>query len=69
MPPFVEFIVITVVMLGAFFLVFLLIYLFALVLFPIERGISNAIWSHQTPPPPVPQKASSFKDFSKKHGS
>ncbi len=69
MPPFVEFIVITITMLGAFFLVFLLMYLFALVLFPIERGISNAIWSHQAPPPPpIPQKTS-FKDFSKKHGS
>ncbi|WP_041532215.1 hypothetical protein [Pelobacter propionicus] len=65
MPPFVEFIVITIIMLGAFFLVFLLMYLFALVLFPIERSISNAIWSHQAPPP-VPQK-SSFRDFSKKH--
>jgi hypothetical protein len=68
MPPFVEFIVITVIMLGAFFLVFLLMYLLALVLFPIERSISNMIWSHQAPPPPVPQKTS-FKDFSKKHGS
>lgn len=68
MPPVVEFIVITVIMLGAFFLVFLLMYLFALLLFPIERGISNVIWSHQTPPPPAPRKTS-FKDFSKKHGS
>lgn len=67
MPPFLECIVITFSMLGFFFLMFLLMYLIAVVLFPIERSISNAIWSHQAPPPPIPQKGS-FKDFSKKHG-
>jgi len=66
MPPFVEFLVITFTMLGAFFLMFLLMYLIAVVLFPIERSISNMIWSHQPPPPPVSKKAT-FKDFSKKH--
>ena len=66
MPPFVEFIVITFTMLGAFFLMFLLMYLVAVVLFPIERGISNMIWSHHSPTP-VPKKTT-FKDFSKKHG-
>ena len=67
MPPFVEFLVITFTMLGAFFLMFLLMYLIAVVLFPIERSISNMIWSHQTPPPVL--KKTNFKDFSKKHGS
>lgn len=66
MPPVIEFIVITFTMLGAFFLVFFLIFLLALLLVPIERGLSNMIWSHQTPYTPVPVKGS-FKDFSKKH--
>jgi hypothetical protein len=68
MPPIVEFLFITFTMLGAFFLMFLLMYLLAVVLFPIERGISDFIWSHQAPPPPLKPKPS-FKDFSKKHGS
>ncbi|NVN93501.1 MAG: hypothetical protein HXX11_23290 [Desulfuromonadales bacterium] len=68
MPPFVEFFVIVFTMLGAFFLMFLLMYLLAVVLFPLERSISEIIWSHQPQPPPVPQKTS-FKDFSKKHGT
>jgi hypothetical protein len=68
MPPFVEFLVITFTMLGAFFLMFLLMYLIAVVLFPIERSISNMIWSHHSPPSPVLKKTT-FKDFSKKHGS
>jgi hypothetical protein len=66
MPPIIEFIVITFTMLGAFFLVFFLIFLLALALFPIERGLSNMIWSQQPNYTPVPSKGS-FKDFSKKH--
>jgi len=66
MPPILEFITITFVMLGAFFLVFFLMFLLALLLFPIERGLSNLIWSNQPTHAPVPAKGS-FKDFSKKH--
>jgi hypothetical protein len=66
MPPFLEFFVITFTMLGAFAMVFLLMFLLALVLAPIERGLSDMIWSHQHPSAPLPGKGS-FKDFSKKH--
>jgi len=66
MPPYIEFFVVTFTMLGAFALVFLLMYLLALVLFPIERSLSNMIWSNQSTHTPLPVKGS-FKDFSKKH--
>ena len=67
MPPLLEFIVIIFTMMGAFFLMFLLMYLLAVVLFPLERSISKMIWSNQ--PPPAAVKKTSFKDFSKKHQS
>lgn len=68
MPPLVELVMIVVVMLGAFFLVFLLMFLLALFLSPIERSLSKVIWDMQAPPPPpVPAKKGSFKDFSRKH--
>jgi hypothetical protein len=66
MPSYIEFFVITFTMLGAFAVAFLLLYLLALVLFPLERSLSNMIWSHQTTHTPLPVKGS-FKDFSKKH--
>lgn len=66
MPPYVEFFVITITMLAAFFTVFLFMYLLALVLFPIERSLSNMIWSHKTDTASLTAKGS-FKDFSKKH--
>jgi len=55
MPPLLEFVVIIFTMMGAFFLMFLLMYLLAVVLFPIERSISKMIWSNQ-PPPAVAKK-------------
>ena len=66
MPPYIEFFVITFIMLGAFAMVFLLMFLLALVLFPIEKSLSNMIWSSQSANTPLPAKGS-FKDFSKKH--
>ena len=66
MPPIVQAIVITFTMLGAFFMIFFLIFLVALLLFPIERELSNLIWSSQPKHIPVTQKKT-FKDFSKKH--
>lgn len=67
MPPFIEMIVIIVVMMSAFFLVFLGMFLLALFLAPIERGITKLMFTKVSPTAPVPQKESSFKDFSKKH--
>jgi hypothetical protein len=50
-----------------FFLAFLVLYVLALTLAPIERGLSNYIWTLTTPPPPkVPLPTGSFRDFSKK---
>ena len=66
MPPFIELIVVVVIMIVACFTVFLLMFLLALFLAPIERSISKMIWAKpSTPAPAAPQ--GSFKDFSKKH--
>ena len=55
-------------MIVIFFLAFLVLYILALTLAPIERGLSNYIWAHTTPPPPkVPLPTGSFRDFSKKY--
>lgn len=53
-------------MITAFFVVFMLMFLLALFLAPIERGISKMIWAKSSTPAPTVQKGS-FKDFSKKH--
>jgi len=66
MPPFIEFFVVTFTMLGAFFLVFLLMFLLALFLAPIERELSKMVWASHPQPTIKPAKGS-FKDFSKKH--
>ncbi len=66
MPPYIEFFVVTFTMLGAFFLVFLLMFLLALFLAPIERELSKMVWANQPQPVIKPAKGS-FKDFSKKH--
>jgi len=67
MPPVVEVFFIVFTMMGAFFATFLLMYLLAIVLFPIEKGISDYVWKLQEPPPIKPAKTPSFKDFSKKY--
>jgi Na+-transporting methylmalonyl-CoA/oxaloacetate decarboxylase gamma subunit len=55
-------------MIVLFFLAFLVLYILALTLSPIERGLSNFIWAQTTPPPPkLPAPTGSFRDFSKKH--
>ena len=67
MPPFIEFFVVTFTMLGAFFMVFVLMFLLALFLSPIERELSKMVWSMHKPPQPIVKTAKGFKDFSKKH--
>lgn len=55
-------------MIVLFFLAFLVLYILALTLAPLERGLSNYIWSHGSPPPPKsPAPSGSFRDFSKKY--
>lgn len=59
---------ISVSMIVVFFLAFLMMFLLALFLSPIERGLSKFVWgltTHPTPPPTVPK--GSYRDFSKKH--
>ncbi len=68
MPLFVEVIMVVAVMLACFFGVFLLLFLFALALFPVEKSLSKMVWDMTAPPQKprqVPQPG--FKGFSEKH--
>ena len=67
MPVFVELIVVVVVMLGAFFGVFLLIFLFAMAMLPVEKSLSKVIWEMTAPPKrKTPAQEGGFKSFSQK---
>lgn len=67
MPIIVEAILMSMGMIIIFFLAFLVLYVLALTLVPIERGLSNYIWTHTAlPPPKAPLPTGSFRDFSKK---
>jgi hypothetical protein len=63
MPPIVELVVVVAAMIGSFFLVFLLMFLLALFLSPIERSLSKMVWDMMTPKKRAPQPRS-YKDFS-----
>ena len=68
MPVILEAILVSAGMLIIFALAFLAIYLLAIILSPIERGLSNMIWdatSHKKPAPALPKIT--FRDFSRKH--
>jgi hypothetical protein len=68
MPLFFEAILMSMGMLALFFLAFLLLFLLAVSLAPIERELSKYIWTATAPPPPkLPAPGGSFRDFSKKH--
>jgi hypothetical protein len=68
MSVIIEAILMSMGMLIIFSLSFLVLYILALTLAPIERGLSNYIWAHTTPPPPkIPLPTGSFRDFSKKY--
>lgn len=68
MPVILEAILASVGMLMIFSVAFFLIFLLAIIMSPIEKGLSKLIWDSTTPqkPLPAPPKGS-FKDFSKKH--
>lgn len=68
MPVILEAILISAGMLFIFFLAFVALYLLAVTMTPIERGLSKMIWDATTPkgPLPTPPKGT-FRDFSKKH--
>ncbi|MDD2499893.1 MAG: hypothetical protein PHN92_03615 [Geobacter sp.] len=70
MPLFVEAIMVVAIMLACFFGVFLLLFLFALALFPVEKSLSKMVWDMTTPKRrPVSQPQGGFKGFSEKHRS
>ena len=68
MPVVFEAILVAAGMLIIFGLAFLAIFLLAITMAPIERGLSKMIWDATAPkkPAPAPPKGS-FRDFSKKH--
>ncbi len=68
MPVVLEAILVSAGMLLIFGLAFLAIFLLAITMAPIERGLSKIIWDATAPkrPQPVLPKGS-FRDFSKKH--
>jgi len=67
MPLFVEVIMVVVAMMASFFGVFLLLYLFALALFPVEKSLSKIVWDMTAPPRPKQMPQPGFKGFSEKH--
>ncbi len=68
MPVIMEAILVSAGMLLIFFLAFVAIYLLAVTMSPIERGLSKMIWDATTPKKPASTPtAGSFRDFSRKH--
>lgn len=68
MPLFLEVIMVVAVMLGCFFGVFLLVFLIALALFPVEKSLSKMVWDITAPKRKSrPQPQGGFKGFSQKH--
>ena len=67
MPLIIEAVLMSMGMIALFFLAFLLLYLLALTMAPIERQLSKYIWTQTTPAPKIPAASGSFRDFSKRH--
>jgi hypothetical protein len=69
MPLIIEAIFISLTMLVAFLVAFGMMFLLALFLSPIERGLSKFIWDHTSSRPTSTsgQKGQNYRDFSKKH--
>jgi hypothetical protein len=59
-------ILVTFQMMGIFFCAFFVVYLLALLLLPVERGLSKYVWDH-TDSIKLARARSSFKTFSQKH--
>ena len=63
-----ELVIVVVAMMGAFFMVFLFMFLLALFLAPVERALSKMVWDLTAPKAVLAlPKASAFRDFSMKH--
>ena len=69
MPIFFEVILIIITMMGSFFLAFMVMFVLALFLSPIEQGLSKMVWGNPPPPPKEAAPKGSFKDFSKKQNT
>ncbi|OGU14690.1 MAG: hypothetical protein A2076_08260 [Geobacteraceae bacterium GWC2_53_11] len=67
MPVILEAILVSLGMLFIFALAFLALFLLAITLSPIERGLSKMIWDATTPKRPGTVPQGSFRDFSRKH--
>lgn len=68
MPVIFEAILLSAGMLLIFILAFAALFILAVTMTPIERGLSKIIWDATTPKRPLPTAAKgSFRDFSKKH--
>ena len=68
MPVILEAILISLGMLLIFALAFLALFLLAITMFPIERGLSKMIWDATAPKKRAPAiSKGSFRDFSTKH--
>lgn len=68
MPVIIEAILVSAGMLLMFGMAFLALFLLAVTMSPIERGLSKIIWDATKPKRlPVPQPKGSFRDFSSKH--
>lgn len=68
MPVILEVIMVSAIMILSFFAVFLLIFLIAMMLLPVEKSLSKMVWDMTAPQgrPANPQTAG-FKGFSQKH--
>ena len=68
MPIILEAIIISIVMLFVFGTAFAAVFLLALAMTPIEKGLSKIIWESTTPRRKSPvQQNGTFRDFSMKH--
>lgn len=68
MPVFVEVILASGIMIISFFAVFLLVFLVAVMMLPVEKSLSKVIWDMTAPKRSKPvQTGAGFKGFSQKH--
>jgi hypothetical protein len=60
-------IVVSSQMMGIFFCAFFVVYLLALALLPLERGLSKFVWDHRNNPLKPAAVRGSFREFSQRH--
>ena len=66
MLPIINALVVTVQIMVLFFCAFYFVYLVALLLLPVERGLSKYVWDHTGLMKPAGMRGS-FKEFSQRH--